>query len=310
MRSDDAQAAEVRQRGDAERDADLGVGHRVIDRRDQIVDQAFVALDERGRDAVRAGLDVERRRLDGEAGLLFAEARVDRQQREPRAVERHFDLFAGTRVAEQVAERLGEEVHAEHVVAVGRERVVNGDAAAGAGRRAVDAFHLRRRLRQLEGRLRGRTVGIADRQHRDAARGAQIAFHQRRREGLHVGDVVEPVADRVGGQERRHVDVEIEQVPNLARVLGAVQSLERAPPRIRVGRRGRIHARFERGDQLRDLSVGGPPRAARRHHAGAQLVDHLFREFAIGRRAGHVPAGQRQFARLAAIVVTAGAGTA
>ncbi len=252
-------------------------------------------------------LDVERRRLDGEAGFLFAEPRVNRQQREPRAVERHFDLFAGARVAEQIAERLGEEVHAEHVVAVGRKGVVHGDAAAGARRRAVDAFHLRRRLRQLEGGLRRRTVRIADGQHRDAARGPQVAFHQRRREGLHVGDVVEPVADGVGGQERRDVHVEIEQVPDLARVLGAVQSLERPPPRIRIGRRSRIHARLERGDQLGDLTVGGPPCAAWRHHAGAQLMDHLFGELAIRRCARHVPAGQRQLARLAAIVVTAGA---
>ena len=57
----------------------------------------------------------------------------------------------------------------------------------------------------------GELVGIANRQHRDAAGGAQVALHQRRRERLHVGDVVEAVADRVGGQERGDVDVEAEQ---------------------------------------------------------------------------------------------------
>ena len=203
VRTDHAEAAQVRQRGDAGRGADLGVRHGVIDRRDQVVDQTLEALDERRGDAMRAGLDVQRRRLDRQAGLLFAHLRVDRQQREPRAVDRHFDLLARTRRAEQEAERLGEEVHAEDVVAVGDEGVIDRDAAARAGRRALDAIHLRRGLRQLEGRLRRRAVGIADRQHRDAAGGAQVAFHQRRRERLHVGDVVEAVADRVRGQERR-----------------------------------------------------------------------------------------------------------
>ena len=46
---------QVRQRGDAEGDADLRVGQRVIDRRDQIVDRPFEPLDERRGHAMRAG---------------------------------------------------------------------------------------------------------------------------------------------------------------------------------------------------------------------------------------------------------------
>ena len=60
-------------------------------------------------------------------------------------------------------------------------------------------------------------------------------------------------------------------------------------------------------DQLRDAVPRRTPRAARRHHAGAQLVDHLFGELALGRRARDVPSRERQLAGLAAIVVAAGA---
>ena len=48
IRSDDAQVLEVRERGDAKRDANLRVGQRVIDRREQIDDRAFEPLNERG----------------------------------------------------------------------------------------------------------------------------------------------------------------------------------------------------------------------------------------------------------------------
>ena len=155
--------------------------------------------------------------------------------------------------------------------------------------------------------MRRGALGIANGQHRDAAGGAEITFHQGRGERLDVSNVVEAVADRVGGKKRGDVDVEIEKVPDLARILGAIQALERAPPWIRIGRRGGVHARFERGDQLRELVRFGTSRACRRHHAGAQLVDHLFRELAIRIRTRDVPARERQIASLAAIVMATGA---
>ena len=50
--------AHVRQRGDAV--ADVDVGQRVLERRDQIVDRAVNPLNERHRDALRARADVNR----------------------------------------------------------------------------------------------------------------------------------------------------------------------------------------------------------------------------------------------------------
>ena len=129
----------MRERGDAEGDADLRVGQRVIDRRDQIDDRAFEPLDERGGDALRAGLDVHRRRLERQARGRLRHARVDVENRLALAVDRNLDLLAGVGPAEQHAARVGVELDLEDVVAVGREGVRTDEAAARAERRALDA---------------------------------------------------------------------------------------------------------------------------------------------------------------------------
>ena len=307
MRTDHSKAPQVRQRRDAGCDADLGIGHGVIDRRDQVVDQPLEPLDERRGQSMRAGADVHRRGLERQARLLLAHLRIDGEDRESRAIERHFDLFARPRVAEQEAQRLREEIHTEDVIAVGDERVIDGNTAARTDGRTVHVIHLRRGLRQLERGLARRPFRIANREHRDAARGAEVAFHQGRRKCLDVSDVIETIADRVGRQERRDVHGKIEQAVNLARVLGAVQALKRTPAWIRLGDGKRIHPRFECRHELRELRGRRTPGAARRHHAGAELVNHLLGEFAFRRCARHIPAGQRQLAGLAAVVMTAGA---
>ena len=78
------------------------------------------------------------------------------------------------------------------------------DAAARAERRALDARQLRRGLRHAV--VASRSAAASGSPIASAvtlARGAQVAFHQRRRERLRVGDVVEAVADGVGRQQRR-----------------------------------------------------------------------------------------------------------
>ena len=134
--------------------------------------------------------------------VVFVHPRVDVEDRHALPVDRHLDLLAARRVAEEHAERLGEEVEPERVLAVGRERVHHRDAAAGAERRALGARELRGGLRQAVGGLAGRAVGIANGQRGHLAGRPQVALHQRRRERLRVGDVVEAVADRVGRQQR------------------------------------------------------------------------------------------------------------
>ena len=285
LRPDDAQVLEVRERGHAVRDADLGVGERVIDRRDQVVDRPLEALQERRGDALRAGGDVNGRRLQREAGRHLRHVRIDVEQRPALAVDRHVDLLAGRGPAEEEPVGVAVQLEAEDVVAVRGKHVHDGDAAARAERRAVHARQLRRRLRHAVARLGRLGVGIADGERRHLARGAQVAFHQRRRQRLRVGDVVEALADRIGRQQRVDVDVERQQILDGARVLDAVEPLERAPSGVRPRRGGGVDARLERLGQRDERGLVRAPRAGRRHHAGAQLPDHLLGDVGVSRRA-------------------------
>ena len=232
----DDEVAQVRQHRHAPRDAD--VGQRVLERHQQVVDRAIELLHERGGDALRAGLDVDRRRHQLEAVLRIglAHARVEIDQRDALAVDRELDLFLevvrGHRIAAgEAAERLVVQRRLQHVMAVGRERVHDRRAAARAHRRAVDAAHLRRGARNLVGHRRRRGIAIADGKTADLARRAQVAVHQRRREALRIGDVVEAVADRVGRQVGRHVDVDVQQIAHRVLILGAIEALERTRAR-------------------------------------------------------------------------------
>ena len=167
------------------------------------------------------------------------------EQRDALAVDRHFDLLAAQRCCRRAGRSTRCSIDAERVVAVGRKGVHDRDAAARAPRRALDVVHLRRGERQLVGRL---ASGWPSRRRAPApaiaVRGAQIALDQRRRQRLRVGDVVEAVADRVGRQERVDVDIDVEQIVDGARVLGAVQPLERAAAGIGMQLRRRDRARL------------------------------------------------------------------
>ncbi len=297
----------MRQGRDADSDADLGIGHRVIDRRHQVVHRPFEPPQERRRHALRASLHIDRLGLERQARGGLVHPRVDVEEGGALAVDGDLDLLTPGGVAEQHAEGLGEEIHAEGVVAIGRERVHDRDAAAGAERRAVDAGQLRGRLRQRVGGLAGRAVGIADRQRRHAAGGAQVALEQRRREALGVGDVVEALTDGVGRQERRDVDVHAEQVVDGAGVLGAVEALERPPAGIRVGGGMLVHACLERAHEIVERSSRRTLRPGRRHHAGAQLTHDLLDDLRRFLRPHRVEAGERQPSGLGAVAVAGGA---
>ena len=260
------EVAQVRQHGDAPRDAD--VGQRVLERHQQVVDRAVELLHERGGDALRAGLDVHGRRHQLEAVLRIglAHPRVEIDQRDALAVDGELDLLFEVvgrhRVAAgQAAERLVMQRRLQHVMAVGRERMHDRRAAARAHRRAIDAAHLRRRARNLVGDRRRRGVAIANGQAADLARRTEVAVHQRRREALRVGDVVEAVADRVGRQERRHIDVDVQQVADRVLVFGAIEALERTRARIRVERRELVHPRLERRRPCAWITAGSGRRA-------------------------------------------------
>ena len=91
-----------------------------------------------------------------------------------------------------------------------------------------------------------------------------------------------------------------------SRVLGAVQPLERAPPRrgARRARRPALRALGEAGRAAASLGAG----ARRRHLPRAQLADHLLRDFALLAGGSDVERLEREVAAAGAVVVAAGAG--
>ncbi len=180
----------------------------------------------------------------------------------------------------------------------------DGDAAARAERRALDVRELRRRARQLERRRRRARVRVAERIPADFARRPQIAFEQRRRERLDVGDVVEVVADGVRRQERRNVDVDRQQIANRSGVFGPIQPLERAAAGIRTDGGRLVDVRFERHNQRVERGRVRPLLARGRHHACPQLPDHLLGDVRRLIRARRIERLEAQPALLLVVVMT------
>ncbi len=266
----------------------------VLDRREQVVGGPFEALDERGRDALRAGLDVDGRRphLHPVLALVLPEVglghrRQDVEQRDALAVDRDVQLLDEAhrqerRPAEQPAERGVDHRGLDHVLPVRGEDVDDGDAAAGADGGAGGADHLRAAVLDLVGGGGGAGVLVADGEAADLARGAEIPLHQLRREVLDVGDVVVAGADGVGREPGVDVHVDANQVLDGGGVLGAVEALERTPARTRVGGGVLVHRAFERVDHRAiDVASSGRGALGGRHHPRAELADHLLGELAV-----------------------------
>ena len=240
-RTRDAEIAQVRQRRDTKRIADLGIGQRVLDRRHEIVDRTVEPLDERRRHVLRPRLDMDAGRRQIETLLAgFGHPIIDVEQRDPLTVDRHFNLLASRRAAIELTGGHSVKHDAEGVLAVGGEGVNHGDAATGAPGSPFDVVHLRLGPRHLVSSFGRAGRPIAQGEAGDFAGRAQIALHQRRRERLRVRDVIEALADRVGWKERVDVDVESEQIVNRAGILGAIEPLEGSPAWIRRGKGGLV----------------------------------------------------------------------
>ena len=181
------------------------------------------------------------------------------------AVYGHFDFRDAVVVGNAAAT-----LHLERVHAVEREIMTNGQTAGGSQRNVF-----RHRRVPVCG-CRGADGGVAYGQAADLRRRGDIAVHQRRRYAQHVGHVVETLGRVVGGEERRDVNIQREQIANRVAVLVAVQTMERG--RSRIGMRGSraVELSFEGRREGIERGAIRPRRACRRHHAGADLPDHLL----------------------------------
>ena len=263
--------------------ADVEIRERVGLRRDQIVDRPFCLLDERGRHPARTRLHVNRVGFDRESlRHRLAHARVDVQQRDLAVVDRNLDAVGGRAQPEETATQRAEQPHLESVLPVGREDVHDRESAARPQRRACHGSDLRHELRHVVGDRGRRGLDVADGEPADLARGIEIALNERRRKTLDGGDVVEVVAQRVRREPLRHVDVEAEERPDRARVLGAVQTLGSARAGMRMEAGVLVDPFLERNDERVDRAlVRTLRRVLRRHHPGTQLRQHPLREIGV-----------------------------
>ena len=148
-------------------------------------------------------------------------------------------------------------------------------------------------LRRVAGREVGgfgRRLPVADRHPRDARRRRGVRLEQRRRDRQRAGDVVEAVARVVRRQQRRDVDLEVEQVANRVGVLGPIQPVQHH--RARAGRAGGV----------RDRSPLRASRAAPRTRpaaAAARRAAASRRRAACGRPSPTARRGRRRVARSA-----------
>ncbi len=139
------------------------------------------------------------------------------------------------------------------------------EAAARAERQAFDVLHLGGVPAHVKGLRARANRGAADRERADLAGRRQIAFEQRRRRAEHVGDVVEAVARIVGGQQRRRIDVQRQQIADRVRVLRPVEAMDQRSAGIRLARARRDPASsraIRRGRRTPPAPVAAAPAGA------------------------------------------------
>ncbi len=179
--------------------------HGSLKRFVQLAARHVVGREERHADRVQARLDRDAWRRAAVAGRV-RDFLVPIEQLHPLAVDRDLELLA-LDAAQDRLEVTGDALHLEGILAVGRELILDQDAAAGSERQPLDVIVLRGVRGHVEHGLR-RSRHIANRQTADLSRSRQVRLHQRRRHRQRPRDVVEAARRIVGRQELRGIHFE------------------------------------------------------------------------------------------------------
>ena len=211
-------------------------------------------------------------------GLIRGATRRGRDGHHPQrlAVQRDHDVVRSLQSAHPVGVPALPQLDPQLVFCVDREVVADRRAAAGAEGQSLDVPGLVQVGRDDERVGHRRTHRRADREPADPPRRGQVALQPARVESAEA-DVVEAGAGVVGRQQRRDVDLQVQQIADRVAVLGGVEPAQRvAAAGIGVGGGGAVELRFQvRGKAGVGLRVG--PRASRgRHHPRAELADDLL----------------------------------
>jgi hypothetical protein len=195
----------------------------------------------------------------------------------------------------------------EVVFGVEREGVANQHPAASAERQPVDVTILRQAWRRRERQLRRRHGLVADGKPADLERRRDVPLNERRRHGERFGEVIEALTRSIGRQQHVDVDIERQQIADGVGVLRAVQSVQRRCGECGVRVDRTVESRLELRREAIERCPLGATGAARRHHAGADLLGDLFPGLCISSDTGHVESVERQSRNLRALVVAADA---
>ena len=279
-------------------------------------DQPRVAVHEGGADDVRA---CGHRDADREVGIRgplrgLVQQRLpaaaprrgrDRQHLDRLAVERDHDVLRFPQSAHAVAVPALAQLDPQLVAGVDREGVAHRGSAARSERQPLDVSGLVEVGRDDERVCHRGADRRADGQPADAPRRGQVALEPAGVEPAEA-DVVESRARVVRRQERRDVDLQVQQVADRVPVLGRVQAPQRVGAAgIGTGRGGPVELGLqERGQAGVGLAVGARA-ACRRHHSRPQLAHHLLPDLGVVADARHVDRVEGQ-PRGAQVVVVAG----
>ena len=201
-----------------------------------------------------------------------APAVLEAEECDPFPVNRDVDVLETGPLPEERLDR-------DHVLPIRREVVGHDHPAARPVRRALDVIPgvLRHvdRVRVL-GRLRG-GGRVADGDPAHLRGGPQVRLEEGGREALCVGHVVEGAEVGVRREPAAGVDLETQEIPDHALVLGPVQPLEAPRAGIPVTGGVAVDHHLQCLDEREQCVRGGPALAGRRHHPRAELPDHLLR---------------------------------
>ena len=205
---------------------------------------------------------------------------ADLEPLQQHAVEADVELLGSAEPAD-VVHVVSMQANPDLVLAVDREVVIDRGPAARPERQFLaHPIVLNQQDGYLVALLDRRERRAPDGEPRDPARHGQVPLEKNRRDGQHIGDVVEALfVDVVGRQLRRDIDVERKQVTNRVLIFGAIQAVERCGPSWIHPLTARcVERRFEPVGSSVDRRLIGPRRSGGRHRTVPKLDDHSFPE--------------------------------
>jgi hypothetical protein len=162
----------------------------------------------------------------------------------PFSVDRDLDLVRMLDAA-HVAEIRAIEAGLELILAVEGKEMAHERPADRAERQPFDMLVLGEILPHAVRLGRRTLVHVTDSELADLLGRGEVTLLKRWRDAENVGNVVEAVRRIVGGQQRRDVHLEREEVPDRVGVLGAVQTAEQRRPGVGRERRCTIELGLE-----------------------------------------------------------------